>query len=167
METVGSPPPARGKVICNFSGGRFLRITPARAGKRCVGMIHQIRRQDHPRPRGEKMEAAGMWAQNMGSPPPARGKVLSIRYGGSYPGITPARAGKRLKWGNLQNRYRDHPRPRGEKTKKDPYLYAFLKFNTHISFSFKNTSCNTSQSAKARCCFSYSMPKYSAKDPNL
>ena len=71
---TGSPPPMRGKVAVILSSPVCVRITPAHAGKRafCVGCASK--REDHPRPCGEKKgrELMALWKL----------------------GITPAHAGK-------------------------------------------------------------------------
>ena len=87
----------RGKVRrCRFSSMPD-RITPAYAGKRCNGTVPQCVGWDHPRLCGEKiktfLQSRGAW----GSPPPMRGKVLTLVFPAVPSRITPAYAGKRRK----------------------------------------------------------------------
>ena len=91
----GSPPRVRGKVR-HF---RFLLacrgITPARAGKRRLSNRRLGRAGDHPRACGEKNVVSVPLSPALGSPPRVRGKGLDQNQHPEYPGITPARAGKR------------------------------------------------------------------------
>ena len=84
----------RGKVIHPLVLDVKIGITPAYAGKRRKGMVHDGYGRDHPRVCGEKF--AGLYAYQMdeGSPPRMRGK--ESRTGGipAAGGITPAYAGK-------------------------------------------------------------------------
>ena len=112
---TGSPPHARGKVQRLPGGQGGPGITPARAGK----SQHHRKRwrggQDHPRTRGEKFAKVGIDADQMGSPPHARGKGKAGpgRFKGW--GITPARAGKSCLVSTHLPASQDHPRTRGEK----------------------------------------------------
>ena len=51
---LGSPPPMRGKVVGKIIKSKFLRITPAYAGKSCLLMFGCQVCEDHPRLCGEK-----------------------------------------------------------------------------------------------------------------
>ena len=76
-ERKGSPPPMRGKgsgLILNQSN---TGITPAYAGKRSILLFLRLRPQDHPRLCGEKDGSSGVSTNNIGSPPPMRGKGRS------------------------------------------------------------------------------------------
>ena len=98
------------------SGIRFShRITPAYAGKSVFawGGAHGAR--DHPRLCGEKRVLRGSTPQQLGSPPPMRGKVPSMLYHISYCRITPAYAGKRHSGDACRPLLLDHPRLCGEK----------------------------------------------------
>ena len=64
----------RGKVKISFLYDCTIRITPAYAGKRAFRALVR--------------------ACTLGSPPPMRGKALSISFAFIEPGITPAYAGK-------------------------------------------------------------------------
>ena len=71
----GSPPPMRGKGFSPCRPIGMLRITPAHAGKSCVGIRNAIPIRDHPRPCGEKQNIMVACRAVIGSPPPMRGKV--------------------------------------------------------------------------------------------
>ena len=113
--SVGSPPRVRGKVYRRKHIVRWLRITPACAGKRAVIAATDAIPRDHPRVCGEKAAPTTGRASILGSPPRVRGKVNSLITNYNNVGITPACAGKsgqgRLYLGVLW----DHPRVCGEK----------------------------------------------------
>ena len=71
--------------------------------------------RDHPRIRGEKIEAGIAEADTQGSPPHTRGKVAAVQLPHLAAGITPAYAGKRPPPSLRQAMRKDHPRIRGEK----------------------------------------------------
>ena len=111
----GSPPPMRGKADMKLEDSMTAGITPAHAGKRTCSRLCSYRREDHPRPCGEKNTKRARCHMLAGSPPPMRGK-------GSCPvqlrcvnGITPAHAGKRSSIHGRLCSHGDHPRPCGEK----------------------------------------------------
>ena len=93
----GSPPRVRGKERWQYERLTQAGITPARAGKRPLwpwGIAHG---RDHPRACGEKKKIFGEMQTCAGSPPRVRGKGQCTHLSASGLGITPARAGKRLK----------------------------------------------------------------------
>ena len=94
-QSLGSPPPMRGKVECHISETDETRITPAYAGKRDHATSDKAGRRDHPRLCGEKETALCGW-------------VKCIR-------ITPAYAGKSQCTFTVCGNFRDHPRLCGEK----------------------------------------------------
>ena len=112
----GSPPHARGKVLRDASAHSWIRITPARAGKRPRLRSYHTQWRDHPRTRGEKSSPEWTICPKVGSPPHARGKESRATLAASAVGITPARAGKST--GKLIKGHpsQDHPRTRGEKS---------------------------------------------------
>ena len=97
---TGSPPPMRGKVSVFTSLLSSTGITPAYAGKRILKTGRMIRRWDHPRLCGEKLNRSAGIMQRVGSPPPMRGKVKATPPHTHEPRITPAYAGKRCKRSN-------------------------------------------------------------------
>ena len=92
---LGSPPPMRGKDISIFIYNRYIRITPAYAGKSPRHIISGGRSWDHPRLCGEKKSFRGKSQSRIGSPPPMRGKARFSKMSASVSRITPAYAGKR------------------------------------------------------------------------
>ena len=85
----------RGKAYCVVPKGYTTRITPAYAGKSLLLIFWSIVNKDHPRLCGEKAVVFSDAYDNLGSPPPMRGKVL-------WSGCTPYAS-------------KDHPRLCGEK----------------------------------------------------
>ena len=105
----------RGKACLKNWNKRCPRITPAYAGKRhvcnapCKGM------GDHPRVCGEKDAEMAVLSQEMGSPPRMRGKAVMPSTRMSAARITPAYAGKSLRFLSSAHHIWDHPRVCGEK----------------------------------------------------
>ena len=64
----------RGKDFCHFIFGRFHGITPAYAGKRPILYASAKSVRDHPRLCGEKDKKICIGDNDLGSPPPMRGK---------------------------------------------------------------------------------------------
>ena len=130
----GSPPLARGTVV----RVHFLRIiagiTPACAGNSATVSVQPHFGQDHPRLRGEQLTRAGRVVREMGSPPLARGTARRYAHGVLLPGITPACAGNRVPTCAHQIGDGDHPRLRGEQTKKRLVVSCILQYR----FSFFN-----------------------------
>ena len=94
LESIGSPPLTRGKVLYPDRLPHQQRITPAYAGKRLRRVIRLVKPGDHPRLRGEKRCKAVPSMYCVGSPPLTRGKVSCAAYEVASAGITPAYAGK-------------------------------------------------------------------------
>lgn len=122
---LGSPPLTRGirlsRPYLYFHPG----ITPAYAGNTQNVNYTSKRTGDHPRLRGEYHKAASRKRGEQGSPPLTRGILRDEPRKNHDCGITPAYAGNtnNPEWGD-RNR-RDHPRLRGEYTKRIPYLQHF------------------------------------------
>ena len=112
---IGSPPPMRGKVLKLDPGNMELRITPAYAGKSIRYTVPVLLVQDHPRLCGEKLLIFLLQFDDVGSPPPMRGKVHAVQTCPVQCGITPAYAGKSLSAASRSRKIRDHPRLCGEK----------------------------------------------------
>ena len=74
VQTMGSPPHTRGKVVYDKLYSLRQRITPAHAGKSSLSALQRMTKQ--------------------GSPPHTRGKAWEILAGLITIGITPAHAGK-------------------------------------------------------------------------
>ena len=119
---LGSPPLARGvhrKIVgpCLVTG-----ITPACAGSTHLPPVCVYLIWDHPRLRGEYQYASSPQVVRQGSPPLARG-VLVWRQDRKEPaGITPACAGSTVTDLCCLILLKDHPRLRGEYTKKSLIL---------------------------------------------
>ena len=111
----GSPPRMRGKADAATPAGAVLRITPAYAGKRQCSRPPAGGHQDHPRVCGEKCLQVPYLHRLLGSPPRMRGKV-PCRIGSLFvQRITPAYAGKSLRFLSSAHHIWDHPRVCGEK----------------------------------------------------
>ena len=91
---MGSPPLTRGKHRAFLFMTRFVRITPAHAGKTHMSSCIMPRSEDHPRSRGENEAKGKTPSMKRGSPPLTRGKPLSAKCFIRPVGITPAHAGK-------------------------------------------------------------------------
>ena len=85
----------RGKEFGEVMLRQGVGITPAHAGKSPAQPLHQLPRQDHPRPCGEKSVRGWKVKPEKGSPPPMRGKGPFLGKINRKGGITPAHAGKR------------------------------------------------------------------------
>ena len=111
----GSPPPMRGKVQRKVRHDTPTRITPAYAGKRFHLWVVHSQQRDHPRLCGEKRYRTYIDSKVKGSPPPMRGKVAGGRLKIISIGITPAYAGKSVRYYPTRATAQDHPRLCGEK----------------------------------------------------
>ena len=111
----GSPPRGRGKVLMQAHFQSTHGITPAWAGKRKCPLVSDVIFGDHPRVGGEKHTSCAPCPGRSGSPPRGRGKDKSGGEGGTLRRITPAWAGKRLKFLSVRFDSGDHPRVGGEK----------------------------------------------------
>ena len=105
----------RGKVWRGMEDNSRERITPAHAGKSGIAYAHTTRLADHPRPCGEKPLPTPLFRLLAGSPPPMRGKAVTVPHSDRLLGITPAHAGKSPPRSFRGKPRRDHPRPCGEK----------------------------------------------------
>ena len=94
LDTAGSPPRMRGKVICGHHLAHNPGITPAYAGKSSAHNAASVIRKDHPRVCGEKSTTSEDAGSLPGSPPRMRGKGSRMTRATSMVGITPACAGK-------------------------------------------------------------------------
>ena len=108
----------RGKGVLYLKDTSRRRITPAYAGKSGNFLPHIVVHQDHPRLCGEKFFAKAFRVSMVGSPPPMRGKVTYSSEFRAYIRITPAYAGKSLRFLTRNQHFQDHPRLCGEKGKQ-------------------------------------------------
>ena len=122
---LGSPPLARGILLSGLATYPSARITPACAGNTRYNNGIELRDRDHPRLRGEYPQRSPYQLRRRGSPPLARGipvrNVKLVRRNR----ITPACAGNTQVPQIAKTSAEDHPRLRGEYTKKIPYLQPF------------------------------------------
>ena len=93
-QKAGSPPRMRGKLNGVRRYARFVRITPADAGKTGKTAKVRHRRQDHPRRCGENPLRIHKIVVSLGSPPQVRGKPKNCSFRRTAWRITPAGAGK-------------------------------------------------------------------------
>ena len=78
LDSKGSPPHLRGKLLEHRQRARKNRITPAPAGKTPLALMLAIPLGDHPRTCGENYILAGRRKSRKGSPPHLRGKLVSF-----------------------------------------------------------------------------------------
>ena len=102
------------------------RITPAYAGKSFKSRLAFSGISDHPRLCGEKPERITGNLCGLGSPPPMRGKGLTIAAKPSFVRITPAYAGKSVSYEKLPSVNKDHPRLCGEKGLPHGAVFVFV-----------------------------------------
>ena len=136
LSETGSPPLARGKPLENAAVVESYGITPACAGKTTAENILHDLEKDHPRLRGENCVFIQRGGTSRGSPPLARGKRNCCASTSVTSRITPACAGKTDALKAMVAFVKDHPRLRGENTKKSLYLSHFRNVPHHISLSF-------------------------------
>ena len=111
---IGSPPLARGTVSPVPATNVTYWITPACAGNRICRARKARGGMDHPRLRGEQQQLLRYKPLKKGSPPLARGTVMSLVIFVHQFGITPACAGNRFFFSTIMTIRWDHPRLRGE-----------------------------------------------------
>ena len=119
---TGSPPQVRGKLVDAVNANHGDRITPAGAGKTLQLRADPVERQDHPRRCGENRPIQRFSRFHSGSPPQVRGKLnpknmlfVCIR-------ITPAGAGKTVRFTAARFVVGDHPRRCGENMMKQQHF---------------------------------------------
>ena len=118
----GSSPLARGVLRVRASAVAAIGITPACAGSTYLSALVLCSARDHPRLRGEYLVSCHFPFSQLGSSPLARGVlhcIVTIVYSSR---IIPACAGSTDKIKNDELSNGDHPRLRGEYTKKSLYL---------------------------------------------
>ena len=97
VPAIGSPPLARGIRRTLSETAAKTGITPACAGNTAGGAPDLRCNRDHPRLRGEYLFQRYNGLHSAGSPPLARGILISASDCGLLDGITPACAGNTLK----------------------------------------------------------------------
>ena len=122
----GSPPLARGTGYRSTALCNLPRITPACAGNSLTKCSQICVEKDHPRLRGEQYTDDDSETLEKGSPPLARGTVVTAHPRVSLAGITPACAGNRKFCTSIFQPVKDHPRLRGEQGILAFFKRAFL-----------------------------------------
>jgi len=112
-ETRGSSPPARGREPAQHRRPLLLGFIPACAGERPSSSSCVPSRRVHPRLRGGELAGYGMAEPELGSSPPARGRVPGRQVAERNSGFIPACAGESVRARNPGNAARVHPRLRG------------------------------------------------------
>ena len=98
----------------------------------------RYRRQDHPRTCGENSEETLKSGFDRGSPPHLRGKLTFTRKAVLVVGITPAPAGKTVRY-RCKNAFRkDHPRTCGENYAKSLNVYTNAGSPPHLRGKLNN-----------------------------
>ena len=133
-DAKGSPPLARGTEAPRLMSSMAKRITPACAGNSDKARGRSPEGRDHPRLRGEQRQAPTNMPMCRGSPPLARGTASYTAFMVAKFRITPACAGNSSCGLIAPGRYKDHPRLRGEQTKKRLVVPCILQYR----FSFFN-----------------------------
>ena len=111
---IGSSPLSRGILHHAARDVRVRRIIPALAGNTCSPRRKTHPPGDHPRSRGEYLEAYGLTVWQLGSSPLSRGIQLPSKSREVCRGIIPALAGNTSNASSPTSMRGDHPRSRGE-----------------------------------------------------
>lgn len=120
----GSSPLARGILVIFQRRRMLIRIIPACAGNTIACLYSRSPSRDHPRLRGEYQSPQHIRCVEIGSSPPARGiRKLNCSCNSCYR-IIPACAGNTLLNHDHRQDLRDHPRLRGEYTKKSLIFFS-------------------------------------------
>ena len=113
-----SPPHTRGKERIYRLQSPSNTITPAHAGKSNPNETVERCEDNHPRTRGEKRCGRFCLCKLVQSPPHTRGKVFDRNLNFSEGAITPAHAGKSVLQRHKVGEQGNHPRTRGEKSRR-------------------------------------------------
>ena len=111
---LGSPPLARGILLVGSVHISDIGITPACAGNTSRSCFGLATARDHPRLRGEYIQLSAYPDLFPGSPPLARGILITNDSNWRITGITPACAGNTISKETIFQINGDHPRLRGE-----------------------------------------------------
>ena len=122
-ELAGSSPRTRGTPPSDRMPPRSCRIIPAHAGNTGAAALKIWRRADHPRARGEHVDAALGGVRVIGSSPRTRGTQAACAASRAAPRIIPAHAGNTRCARCACPRSADHPRARGEHLPHPAWLH--------------------------------------------
>ena len=112
--TLGSPPHVRERRSASTPQKQKSRITPACAGKTCLGVERRLQDGDHPRMCGKDISSKWSACRWLGSPPHVRERHTENTDKTQRDRITPACAGKTfVMCRHLLNAW-DHPRMCGK-----------------------------------------------------
>ena len=112
----GLPPRGRGRELLYLESLTQTRITPAWAGKRRLQRSEYLGGKDYPRVGGEEAMLRPLAFMIPGLPPRGRGRGLLPGKSNGLRGITPAWAGKRIRFVKRSSCKRDYPRVGGEES---------------------------------------------------
>ena len=138
----GSSPHARGAPLSWDDLKTELGIIPACAGSTRVWGIGYQDIWDHPRMRGEHMRCRLMSGVYAGSSPHARGAPPSHEGAISLSGIIPACAGSTAYARSSRRPSRDHPRMRGEHSKRARVAPSTLGSSPHARGAHQPSPCH-------------------------
>ena len=110
----GTSPRTRGKHNPRDHTGYRVRNIPAHAGKTRFFIVLLSTYSEHPRARGENLDARFDMAADLGTSPRTRGKQCSHSRTTNHTGNIPAHAGKTFATGYQHLPGAEHPRARGE-----------------------------------------------------
>ena len=116
----------RGKLHLTRGAKEYMGITPAGAGKTFISSNTRTILKDHPRRCGENFHRFLYADTDSGSPPQVRGKLSCSSHHNNTIGITPAGAGKTLKFFAALHRTWDHPRRCGENIFDSALVFRFV-----------------------------------------
>ena len=117
---MGSPPRVRGGGDASGGYGYVQGITPACAGRSACQKDGYGAGEDHPRVCGEESSMISSMLPLEGSPPRVRGGVSPSPNATPTTGITPACAGRRVRFPSRPRSRWDHPRVCGEEPPRSP-----------------------------------------------
>ena len=141
-QAKGSSPHARGAHPSMLISRPYPGIIPACAGSTTMRPGSSCRQGDHPRMRGEHMRHRRISGVYAGSSPHARGAPPSHEGAISLSGIIPACAGSTAYARSSRRPSRDHPRMRGEHSKRARVAPSTLGSSPHARGAHQPSPCH-------------------------